>query len=196
MRAARSRFVNLFAAALLGLLAAARADATSVLPLDLNDMVGAAEHIVRARCLGNKVQPDADVFAVTVTTFVVLDRAKGTGGATFVVRQPGGEIDGIVSDFHVPKFRVGDEYVLFMPRSSKLGLAAPVGLEQGVFAVTAGAGGKEVGNGHDFAELLARDNPANLPPAITAHLQGPRAERMRMNLDDFMTLVRAKAQGR
>ena len=49
-------------------------------------MVAGAERIAHVRCTGNEVQPDATVGAVTVTTFVVLDRAKGVVGPTLTVR--------------------------------------------------------------------------------------------------------------
>jgi hypothetical protein len=195
MRAGSSHPVAALAAVLLWLLAAAGARAASVLPLDLDQIVGGAQHVVHVRCIGNEVQADPAVHAVTVTTFAVLDRAKGSGGPTFTVRQAGGELNGIVVDYHVPKFSVGDEYVLFMPAASKLGLASPVGLAQGVFAVApAAGGGKEVGNGRDFAELLPRTDPATLPPGIAMRLGHGRAERLRVDLGDFMTLVRGKVR--
>jgi hypothetical protein len=196
MRLAAPKTVAAIVAALCWALVAAGAGATSVLPLDLDQMVAGAQHIVHVRCTANEVQADTNVRAVTVTRFVVLDRAKGKGGAAFTVRQAGGELDGVVVDYHVPKFRVGDEYVLFMPASSRIGLASPVGLAQGAFAVVASGAAKEVGNGRDFADLLPFADAAALPPGIAARLQRPRGERVRMDLGDFMTLIRAKAGGR
>ena len=196
MKFAAPKAVASIAAALCWALMSAGAGATSVLPLDLDQMVAAAQHIVHVRCTANEVQADPNVRAVTVTRFVVLDRAKGTGGAAFTVRQAGGELDGVVVNYHVPQFRVGDEYVLFMPASSRIGLASPVGLAQGAFAVVAAGTAKEVGNGRDFADLLPFADTAALPPGIAARLQRPRGERVRMDLGDFMTLVRAKAGGR
>jgi hypothetical protein len=155
-------------------------------------MVAGAERIAHVRCTGNSVQPDATVGAVTVTTFVVLDRAKGVVGPTLTVRQPGGEANGLTIDFHVPKFTVGDEYVLFMPASSRLGLASPVGLAQGAFGVVQGPSGKEVGNGRDFAQLLSAADPAAVPAGISVRLQLVPAQRARVDLTDFMTLIRAK----
>ena len=130
------------------------ARATSVLPIELDQIVASAQHIAHVRCVSNTVEADPNVRVGTVSTFVVLDRAKGAPGATFTVRQVGGELNGVVIDYHVPTFKVGEEYVLFMPPASRLGLASPVGLAQGVFNVRPGSAGKEVGNGRDFAELL------------------------------------------
>ena len=144
-----------FAAFHVSLLGAGVAIAASVAPLSLDQIVAGAKHIVHVRCTANVVQDDPDVGVVTITNFVVLDRARAGGEPTFTVRQVGGELHGLAVDYHIPKFRVGEEYVLFMPAPSKLGLASPVGLSQGAFSVLPGTAGKEVGNGGDFGELLA-----------------------------------------
>jgi hypothetical protein len=148
------------------------------------------------RCTGN-VQPDAAVGVVTVTTFAVLDRAKGPQTtSTFTVRQPGGERDGIAIDYRVPKFEVGAEYVLFMPSPSRWGLASPIGLSQGAFSIVHGRAGREVGNGGDIATLLSSDDRAAATGGLAARLKMAQSERSRMDLGDFMALVRAKATRR
>jgi hypothetical protein len=177
----------------LSMVSALDAHATSVLPLDLDQITARAKDIVHVRCTRNEVERDAAVGVVTVTTFVVLDRAKGGEGASFVVRQPGGELDGVAVNFRVPKFAVGEEYVLFMPPASSLGLASPVGLSQGAFAVTPGQAGKEVGNGEDFSHLLSSKDRANARPGIAARLNAGPSERTRLRLTDFMALLREKA---
>ena len=181
------------AALQVSLLGASAAVAASVAPLSLDQIVAGAKHIVHVRCTGNIVQADPDVGVVTITNFVVLSRAKGGEGSTFTVRQIGGELQGLAVDYHVPKFVAGDEYVLFMPASSRLGLASPVGLSQGAFSVLPGAAGKEVGNGRDFGELLAGTDAANVPPGMAARLKRGGQARSRMDLDEFMALSRAKA---
>lgn len=180
----------------ISVLGALDAVAASVIPMDLDQIVAGAQHIVHVRCTGNVVQADPDVGIVTVTSFVVLDRAKGGAGATFTVRQAGGELLGLAVDYHVPKFRDGEEYVLFMPAASRLGLASPVGLSQGAFSVMPGASGKEVGNGRDFAELLAGVDPASVPPGMAARLKQEPHARSRMELGEFMSVTRAKAVAR
>jgi hypothetical protein len=176
--------------------AALRAEASSTLPLDIDQLANGAREIVHVRCTGNSVQRDAAVGAVTLTTFVVLDRVKGTPGPTFTIRQAGGEIDGIRVDYHVPKFNVDGEYVLFVPGTSRLGLASPLGLAQGVFAVSgtsATPSGKEVGNGRDFAALLNSTAPNAVPAGVAKQLAQPASGRSRIDLADFMTLLHAKA---
>ena len=177
----------------LSILGTTEARASSVVPLDLDQIIAGAEHIVHVRCTGNTVQADPQVGIVTISSFVVLERAKGGGEPTFTVRQAGGELLNLKVDYHVPKLRVGEEYVLFMPPPSRLGLASPVGLSQGAFSVLPGAAGKEVGNGRDFAELLGGVNPASVPPRIAARLKQASHDRSRADLGEFMALTRAKA---
>ena len=193
MKSHRLQIIAAAAAFALSISGAFDAAATSVVPLDLDQITASAKHIVHVRCTSNEVQRDAAVGVVTVTTFVVLDRAKGGEAASFTVRQPGGELDGVAVDYHVPKFAVGEEYVLFMPPASQLGLASPVGLSQGAFAVVPGQAGKEVGNGRDFAQLLSSRDRANARSGITARLQLGPSERARLRLTDFMALLREKA---
>ncbi len=170
------------------------AAATSVLPLDLDQIVDGARHIAHVRCIGNEVRPDAAVGAVTVTTFTVLDRVKGDRARTFTVRQAGGTLNGVAFDYHVPQFNAGSEYVVFVPAASRLGLASPVGLEQGAFAVgIAATGKKEAGNGTDFAVLLSAADHAAATGNVAARLKVASPARGRMELSDFMTLLKAKA---
>jgi hypothetical protein len=177
----------------ISLLGAGAVLAASVAPLTLDQIVAGAAHIVLVRCTANVVQSDPDVGVVTITSFVVLDRAKGGEASTFTIRQVGGELNGLAVDYHVPKFSVDGEYVLFMPVSSQLGLASPVGLSQGAFSVLPGAAGKEVGNGRDFGELLLGTDAARVPPRMAARLNRGGQARSRMDLDEFMALSREKA---
>ncbi|HET7033076.1 MAG TPA: hypothetical protein VFJ48_08130 [Casimicrobiaceae bacterium] len=180
----------------ISLLGVGVAIAASVAPLSLDQIVAGAKHIVHVRCTGNVVQGDPNVGVVTITSFVVLDRARGGDEPNFTVTQVGGELNGLAVDYHVPKFRVGEEYVLFMPAPSKLGLASPVGLSQGAFSVLPGTAGKEVGNGRDFGELLTGTDAASVPPRMAARLKRGGQERSRMDLDEFMALSREKAGAR
>lgn len=193
LKAYGSRMLAIGVTLLWSTFAGINALATSVLPLDLDQITAGAQHIVHVRCTKNEVQRDPAIGVVTVTTFVVLDRVKGEGTSTFTVRQPGGELDGIAADYHVPKFSAGSEYVLFMPPTSQLGLASPVGLSQGSFAVLQGPAGKEVGNGRDFASLLSDADRATAIPRVATRLQRTPSERSRLDLTDFMTLLRTKA---
>ncbi|MEO8506593.1 MAG: hypothetical protein ABI593_03085 [Betaproteobacteria bacterium] len=178
------------------LLAAPTAGAMSVLPLELDRLIAGASTIVHVRCAGNAVQADPVVGVATVTTFVVLDRARGGGDNTFQLRQAGGEHHGVAVDFHLPNFRPGDEYVLFVPAVSRLGLASPVGLTQGVFGVTLRDGVREVGRGRDLARLLAGIKARTLPSGIAARMQAGQPAATAIPLADFMALVRARVESR
>lgn len=178
------------------LLAARSAGAMSVLPLELDRLIAGASTIVHVRCTGNAVQEDPVVGVATVTTFVVLDRARGGGDNTFQLRQAGGERNGVAVDFHAPRFRPGDEYVLFVPAASRLGLASPVGLTQGVFGVTVRDGVREVGRGRDFARLLGGIDTRSLPSGIAARMQPGQPAATSIPLADFMTLVRGRVESR
>lgn len=185
--------ILLLTAACAGSLAAAPARATSVLPLELPQLVAGSRDVVHVRCTGTETVTDATVGVATVTQFVVLDRAKGSAGATLVLRQPGGRLGTQVVDFQLPRYRVGEEYVLFVPPASALGFAVPLGLAQGMFPVSDGTAGKEVGNGRDFAALLRDVDPAQIPSGTRARLQTNPQERSRITLADFMAIVRARA---
>jgi hypothetical protein len=175
------------------LLAARAAGAMSVLPLDLDRLIAGASTIAHVRCTGNAVQADPVVGVATVTTFIVLERARGGGDNTFQMRQAGGELNGVAVDFHAPRFRPGDEYVLFVPAASTLGLASPVGLTQGVFDVTVRDGVREVGRGGDIAPLLAAVEARSLPSGIAARIRTGQHAVETVPLADFMALVRGRA---
>lgn len=182
------------AALAIAALHAAAVAASSVVPLDLRQIVARAEHIALVRCVGSDTRADPTVGIATTTTFEVLDRAKGAESATLTVRQAGGELNGLVVDFHTPQFRIGEEYVLFLPQVSRLGFASPVGLAQGAFSVKPGRNGKEVGNGRDFSELLTGVDGALIPPGIGVRMQEASDTRTQVDLQDFMALLRAKVR--
>jgi hypothetical protein len=117
-------------------------------------------------------QPDPALM-VTVTTFVVPDRAKGLAAAPTCCARPA--VNSRAGDrLSHAKFRVGEEYVLFVPKASRLGLASPVGLAQGA-GVASAATGKEIGNGRDFAAMLLAANAAACRRASPRECNGRRA---------------------
>ena len=109
------------AALVLGVAAllASPALATTVRRLSLSEMTGKAEHVVQARAIANDVTLDeSDGYYYTVTTFEVIDKAKGPlrPGELLEVEiigghPPGGEWATIVAD--APRFAIGEEVVLF-----------------------------------------------------------------------------------
>jgi hypothetical protein len=129
--------------ALVTLLLATTAGATSLRKLSPEDVDALAARIVEGRCLSARVVdvPGA-YFPATEYVFAIDNVVKGEGlearlradGGRLVVRQVGGvREDG--SQYHVigmPEYAVGSRYRLALNGESFLGLTSPVGLGQGV----------------------------------------------------------------
>jgi hypothetical protein len=95
-------------------------------------MTGRAERIFAGRCVDAQVTRDASLgFDVTTLTFEVTRAVKGGQGDRVTVKVLGRGA-GIVG---MPRFRPGEEVVLFLYGESALGLSSPVGLGQGKFSV-------------------------------------------------------------
>ena len=183
-----------FLAFLLALAAVFPAAATSVLPVGLDQMVGTAAVAFEGTCTENRTERDpATNLVVTYTTFSVHDVLKGPVGTTYEIKQIGGAMPGglIYRVDGVPRFREGQDYVVFLPGVSAAGFSSPVGLEQGRFVVTPTANGREVANGRDFRDLTAGIPASELPPSLQQ--QTKRAGPMRrLDIDEFKQLVRSR----
>lgn len=95
------------------------ADATTLARMNLRGLTAAAAVIARARCLTNASGWQAGEIW-TLTQFETLETFKGALPSQFTVRLIGGEVGGIesiVSD--VPRFRPGEEVVLFLEPSAE-----------------------------------------------------------------------------
>jgi len=102
----------------------------------------------------------------------------------------------------IPKFIVGNEYVIFLPAASSLGFSTPVGLEQGKFNVLINALGKQVSNGKSF-DALIKNIPSNkIPAAILNRMSPPlvsqsfktsteKIEAKKLSLDELLSVVRS-----
>jgi hypothetical protein len=94
------------------LLIALVANATTLVHLRFQDLVGYSSAIARVRCVGADVRmEDGEIW--TDTRFHVIERVKGYLPAQIVVRQPGGKFQNVNS--HVdgaPEFRPGEEVYL------------------------------------------------------------------------------------
>lgn len=183
--------------ALLALSIALPAQAMSVIPLDLNDIVANATTAFQGRCTANRTERDAQTgLIVTYTTFEVQETLKGQVGVTHTIKQIGGELAGNQGQVKisrvegVPTFKVGETYVIFLYGVSTAGFSSPVGLSQGKFNVQSGPSGLEVGNGRDFREMSARIPVQQIPAGAQIRLQQTPGPVDKMNLDDFKQLVR------
>ena len=173
---------------------AAPAFATSVLPLDLAQVIDRSAVAFQGTCIDVRTGRDPQSGMVaTMITFRVDDVLKGDVGATYTVKQIGGESasEGLHYKVHgMPKYTVGAGYVLFMHGVSSAGFSSPVGLSQGRFTVVSGENGAQVGNGRDFRDLT-RDTGIELPAAAKAKAAGGPLHRV--GLDEFKQMVRKHA---
>jgi hypothetical protein len=136
--------------ALLCLLATNSSFAT-VLPVSLDQMAKNAAVIFYGRVISNEVKvDDVSQRVATFTTFEILDAIKGVNTSTYTVKQIGGRLPGsqiVTRIYGVPRFTVNTEYVVFLPKASRLGFASPIGLGQGSYNVSTDASGNKTVRG-------------------------------------------------
>jgi len=120
-------------------LAAPPALATQVRPLNLEEMTDRAARIFYGRCIFAEAVHDPVLGAdVTVLTFAVIRAVKGDSGGRVTVRMLRTDDSGL------PRFRPGEEVVIFLYGESRLGLSSPVGLDQGKFSVSVDKLGRRI----------------------------------------------------
>jgi len=187
---------------LVGLLVVDVTLATTVLPVSLERMSKTAEYIFYGKALSNEVKFDAASNRVaTFTIFEIIDNVKGDAGTSHTVKQVGGQLAGsaVVHRFHgVPRFTVGEEYVIFLPPQSRLGFSSPVGLSQGKFSVQKQKGIATVSNGRVIKNLTASQNNDNAGNTGTQTRSTPSSTRLspivdqptKARLADFIQAVR------
>jgi hypothetical protein len=182
----------------LAVAAAIPAQAASVLPLFLDEIVDRAAVAFEGTCVANRSERDpATNLVVTYTTFEVRDALKGAVGTTYTIKQVGGDLPG--EDLHyrvdgIPKFAVGEDYVVFLHGASVRGFSSPVGLEQGRFTVRSEGAKRTVANGRDFREMASRMMPV-LPPQAKAKLLQSAGPVRSLDLDQFKQMVRDRLEG-
>ena len=180
-------------AAVAGLVLSTGAHALSVLPLYLDEMADAAAVAFEGRCTANRSEVDAATgLVVTYTTFEVRDAIKGSTGATHEIKQVGGTLPGDGTQYRVmgvPKFEVGEDYVVFLAGVSSAGFSSPMGLAQGRFRIDKQGSLRKVGNGRDFRDMTRRIAD-KIPAAARAEMDKSDKPVRDMDLDDFKQLVR------
>lgn len=181
-------------ACLLGLALTGPAGATSVLPLQLDEIIDTATVAFQGTCTGNRTERETQTnLVVTYTTFAVKDVLKGAVQATHVIKQIGGKMPAGELSFRVdgvPTFVVGEDYVVLLAGVSAAGFSSPIGLAQGKFTVLQDASGQRVSNGRDFREMTA-GMPSVVLPGVLAGATTPVPH---LGLDEFKQLVRARAR--
>lgn len=173
------------------------AQAATVLPLYLDEIVADAAVAFQGTCTANRVELDPQTgFVVTYTTFTVTDVLKGTVGPTHTIKQLGGRMKNV--GYRVAggtSFEVGGNYVVFIYGVSSAGFSSPVGLSQGQFIVRQGPNGAELSNGRDFKEMLRPYPAQSLPQGAQNKVQQTPGELRHLGLDDFKQIVRQQTGG-
>ena len=198
-----AKFTQYFLVFLLMIVAPMQTVATTVLPVSLQKMSSTAEFIFLGKVISNESRID-DVSGqiATFTTFEVLRTVKGNPGTTHTIKQIGGQLpdsDRRLIIKGVPQFHLDREYIVFLPKQSKLGFNSPVGLSQGKFDVLENEQGKVVSNGRSAASLAGKTPSADiskLPNGIHIHSHSldPVAGKTRIDMDDFMQTVSEMAR--
>jgi len=118
--------------------------ATQVRSIDLEEMTARAATIFSGRVVGIRHEHDELLgIGVTFATFRVDQAVKGRLGTTVELKFLGGGESG-QGLAGMPTFRVGEEVVLFLYGTSRLGLTSPVGLGQGKFTVVTDKHGRKL----------------------------------------------------
>ena len=164
------RFVLVCAVCLPGLTAPARA--SKVRPMDLEEMTERAGRIISGRCLRVRAVEESGIgLPATEVTFQVDRTLKGKAGDLLTIRQPASLPGaGEARILGLPRFRPGEEVILFLYGESASGLTSPVGLGQGKFTVfTDKAGRRWAVNGHGNRNLSRGRAAEAGGPAAEAH---------------------------
>ncbi len=120
---------------LLTCLASNRSFALFVQPANLEGLIDASDQVFVGTVLSIQDDKALNGLRAFVTTFKVREIWKGNNTTgTISVRQVGTANpirSGVLAD--LPRFQVGETAVVFLRRPSRIGLASPAGLHQGVF---------------------------------------------------------------
>lgn len=175
---------------LFGLLAPPALLATSLLPINLEQLSTRASLIFYGTVISNQVKKDSrSGQIVTFTEFEIIDLIKGNTASRHTIKQLGGHLKESDIKFQVhgvPQYKVGNQYVIFLPEKSSLGFSSPLGLHQGSFSVTKINDDKVISNGRNISSLQSSSKRnVLLPLAVIAN--NPSQAR----LEDFINTVRA-----
>jgi len=138
------RLVRTFA--LLALCIAA-ADATTIVPMSVEELTRAASNVVEAHALRSWTSWNPQhTLIYTYTAFQVSRSLKGQAAETVTVKQAGGTADGYTQKVSgVRQFQAGEDTLLFLrPSQAADGTLVVVGLMQGNFQMARAATGETV----------------------------------------------------
>ncbi len=178
-------------------LSAGAAQSSKVLPLNLPQIVEDAGKIFVGKCTEVKSGKDPESqLVVTWITFKVSRGIKGDVQETETIKQIGGSHEGLTVSTFTPKFKVGEEVLLFVYPPSSVGLTSAVGLNQGKFLVYSDkeTGKKKVTNGMP-ENVLFSPQPSKIGKKRGYQIQGENdpvlAGARTMELEPFIESVKA-----
>ena len=176
------RMARFAAAVLLAFGGVARA--TTLLRMSVEEMAHASRAIVRARCVGTSSRWDAGEIW-TFASFEVEEAWRGSPAAQITVRLLGGKAGNLTSSVSgVPRFRTGEEVVLFLEPTPR-GDYSVVSWQQGTFRIR-----RETAEGR---EVVTQDTAA-FSTFDPAHRRFETAGIQSMPVEDFRARVASALQ--
>ncbi|MBI4459978.1 MAG: hypothetical protein HY648_07960 [Acidobacteria bacterium] len=144
--------------------------ATTFLPMNLDDLTAASSAVVYGRVTTRHGEWNpARTFIYTVYTIQAIEYVNGDLGASFLLHEPGGELDGLsMTVAGVPQFGVGQEAVFFVWTDPQ-GLHQVTGFEQGNLPVETDVqtGMKQVSRAVRLGSAKAAGLPVGSGPSST-----------------------------
>lgn len=169
---------------LLTVLAAATLPATTLEPLNLQDLSRRSPRIFEGECLSVSHGIDRRGLPYTSYAFRVTDAIRGAGnGHVLTVKQFGLPPDASPAEYgglvlrvvDMPHYVRGQRYLLFLPQESRWGFASPVGLQQGAFRIL-GQGERRMAVNGLGNRNLALDTSQTLEQRLAARRAGRAPE--------------------
>jgi len=156
----RFRLSLAVAVAVVALLGAQAAFATTVQKMSLFELAKKSDSIVRARVDDAVSSWDAGHKEIyTYYTLSILEPVKGRKGEqTLTLRQLGGTVDNLASIVPgMPAFKKGEEVIVFLTQKDAAGYPWVMGLQQGKYSIVEKDGAKFVRNDLTGTELLSKN---------------------------------------
>ena len=186
------KLFNILLSAVLYILCLHSASATSLLPVSLEQLSTRASIIFYGTVINNQVKKDTQSGHIaTFTEFEIIDLIKGNiKTSNYTIKQIGGhlkESKTVLRIHGVPKYQMGNKYVVFLPEKSSLGFSSPLGLHQGSFPVSSINGEQVISNGQGLSSPLQtiNNNAVQIPLAVNNNKPS------QARLTDFINTVRA-----
>ncbi len=179
--------------------------ATSVIPMNLADLVQRSQRVFEGTCIKISYGTVKDVAGTTDIpvvhyTFQVRDDLKGVAAQTLILSHLDRFQDGRTffvkpEMLGLPSYQIGAHYLLFLNQNTGNGLCAPMGMIQGVFEIDDHSAKNLAGNAHileGMHEALANTAYANLGNRPLAAKDGQSG----LPLDELKALVRDLMSGK